>query len=127
MESKYFEQLLKMNEKIDKNYLSEKEDMNGIKIMLGGLTETVAKGFENSIAKDDEIIEHQKVTNGRVTILETETKKSRWLYRNPVYFAIIFILAVGLGGVVYSKISDKSAIKKTIDSVAEIIVKKTLE
>jgi hypothetical protein len=122
MESKYFEQLLKMNDKIDKNYLSEKEDMNNIKLMLGGLSDTVSKGFKLSEETDEKI-------DTRLSTVEKETQPGRWGYRNPIKAAIIFVLMVGFAGVIFSVINGKqknATIKDTVKNVAEIIVKKGL-
>lgn len=55
---------------------------------------------EESKHGDTEIIKHQKIANGRIVIIEDETKFIRWVFRKPRRAIISILLAVGLSGAI---------------------------
>lgn len=82
----------------------KKRDQITMRLMQRQLDNTI-KGFslqmgsfeERNSLKQNEIIEHQKETNGRITRLENETRIYRWATNNPkLAVGIAIILIVGI-------------------------------
>ena len=86
-EEKYYNKLVEVH-----------KEMGDIKGMLNGLITSVSDGFKNSEKCDNEIIEHQKETNGRVKKLEKETHVTRWFHRNPKATLTMSIIVAALLG-----------------------------
>jgi hypothetical protein len=58
------------------------------------LSEQIARFEADNNKKLDEIIAHQKETNGRVTKLENETRIVRWAFNNPKSAMLLIVLIV---------------------------------
>lgn len=68
------------------------------KLYFEGMAKHINAQFDNVHDKLDEIIEHQKETNGRVTKLEKDTVVFRWIHRHPV--PTVIILAILTAGII---------------------------
>jgi len=86
-EQKYFEQFIA-------------ERFNTQNLLIDNLTQTV-KDFRNESNKNDsDIIKHQKLSNGKIIIVENETKQIRWVFRKPKRAIITIILTVGISFII---------------------------
>jgi hypothetical protein len=68
-----------------------------MEVKLSLVKAEVTSGNDIIISKLDEVINHQKKTNGRVTKLEEDIKAVQWIKKNPKLSIIIsaaFIFAV---------------------------------
>jgi len=65
---------------------------------IKGFSDQLGQFEERNSKQHHEIIQHQKETNGRVTILEKETAVFRWAYKHPKSAILIAVLI--LAGVV---------------------------
>lgn len=74
------------------------EDQNRfVDLRITGLSGIMRDNFDQAQGQREEIIEHQKITNSRVTKLETETKIVRWITKNAIVALIVTVLlSVGI-------------------------------
>jgi len=85
----------------------KKRDQITMRLMQRQLDSTI-KGFSVQLAQFEErnarqhndIVKHQKETNGRVLSLENETRIFRWASNNPkIAVGIVILLFVGIAAV----------------------------
>ena len=83
----------------DREYLDAV--VGGLKDVMEARFDTVGERFNTVLNKQDEMISHQKITNGRVTNLEDQiecvqknARLSAWVADNPVKALGILLVAV---------------------------------
>lgn len=63
---------------------------------LKGLKAEVSSGYDILIYKVDEILKHQKETNGQVKIIKKETTFYRWCHRNYKTAIVMGIILISI-------------------------------
>ena len=79
------------NEEIYK-LLEKQEDVFNAK--MTGVKAEIKAGTDMTVYKLNELIDYQKIQNGRTTKLEDETRVFRFIHRNPKAAGIVIGLAV---------------------------------
>jgi hypothetical protein len=85
-------------EELDRRLKDQKEFING---RITGLSAVMREKFDDAKEQRGLIIEHQKVTNSRVSKLECQTRFIRWAHRNPG-FAVLLTVFILLGVVFFA-------------------------
>jgi hypothetical protein len=78
------------------------EEKELINEKFSGLKSLLNAHFENVNDRLDDVIEHQKKSNGRIDLLETETTFFRWVNRNPKLALFLTILIIA--GIIFLSI-----------------------